>query len=37
MVRHDNRPAVGFYARLGYDEQAVVTLGKWLIVDAPDA
>jgi ribosomal protein S18 acetylase RimI-like enzyme len=35
MVRHDNHPAVGFYARLGYDEQAVVTLGKRLIADAP--
>lgn len=36
MVRDDNRPALGFYTRLGYDEQAVVTLGKRLIVDAPD-
>ncbi|HMG21155.1 MAG TPA: GNAT family acetyltransferase [Kofleriaceae bacterium] len=31
MVRHDNRPALGFYERLGYDEQAVVVLGKRLI------
>ena len=35
MVRHDNTAALGFYQRLGYDEQAVVTLGKRLIVDAP--
>jgi ribosomal protein S18 acetylase RimI-like enzyme len=35
MVRDDNRVAIGFYDRLGYDEQAVVTLGKRLIVDAP--
>ncbi|HEX3765126.1 MAG TPA: GNAT family acetyltransferase [Kofleriaceae bacterium] len=33
MVRHDNRPAVGFYARLGYDEAAVIVLGKRLIED----
>jgi len=35
MVRRDNTAALGFYARLGYDEQAVVTVGKRLIVDAP--
>jgi ribosomal protein S18 acetylase RimI-like enzyme len=35
MVRRDNADAIGFYARLGYDEQAVVTLGKRLIVDEP--
>ena len=35
MVRHDNMPAVSFYERIGYDEQAVATLGKRLIVDAP--
>ena len=34
MVRRDNRVAVGFYERLGYDEQAVMTLGKRLIEDA---
>jgi ribosomal protein S18 acetylase RimI-like enzyme len=33
MVRHDNSVAIGFYKRLGYDEQAVVTLGKRLISD----
>ena len=35
MVRRDNGAAVGFYARIGYDEQAVVTLGKRLIADEP--
>jgi ribosomal protein S18 acetylase RimI-like enzyme len=35
MVRRDNSAAVGFYERLGYDEQAVVTLGRRLIVDEP--
>lgn len=35
MVRHDNRVALGFYERLGYDEATVVTLGKRLIVDGP--
>lgn len=35
MVRHDNRAALGFYQRLGYDEAAAVTLGKRLIVDEP--
>jgi ribosomal protein S18 acetylase RimI-like enzyme len=35
MVRRDNQIAIGFYARIGYDEQQVVTLGKRLIVDAP--
>ena len=33
MVRHDNSVAIGFYKRLRYDEQAVVTLGKRLISD----
>ena len=28
MVRDDNAAALGFYARLGYDRQAVVTLGR---------
>jgi ribosomal protein S18 acetylase RimI-like enzyme len=37
MVRHDNGAALGFYQRLGYDEAAVVTLGKRLIVDEPPA
>ena len=35
MVRHDNSAAMGFYERIGYDEQAVATLGKRLIVDEP--
>ena len=35
MVRRDNSVAVGFYQRIGYDEQTVVTLGKRLIVDEP--
>ncbi len=35
MVRHDNSVAIGFYQRIGYDEQTVVTLGKRLIVDEP--
>ena len=35
MVRDDNRAALGFYQRLGYDAAAVVTLGKRLIVDDP--
>jgi len=35
MVRHDNRPAIGFYERIAYDEQAVVVLGKRLVVDEP--
>jgi len=37
MVRHDNRAALGFYERLGYDEAGAVTLGKRLIVDEPAA
>ncbi|HEX8114064.1 MAG TPA: GNAT family acetyltransferase [Kofleriaceae bacterium] len=37
MVRHDNRVAIGFYKRLGYDEAAVVTLGRRLTADAPQA
>ena len=35
VVRRDNRAAVGFYERIGYDEQAVSTLGKRLIIDEP--
>lgn len=35
MVRDDNRAALGFYARLGYDPAAVVLLGKRLIADEP--
>ena len=35
MVRHDNQVAIGFYARIGYDTQQVVALGKRLIVDEP--
>lgn len=35
MVRRDNSVATGFYARIGYDEQSVVTLGKRLIADDP--
>lgn len=30
MVRQDNAPALGFYERLGYDVQGVVTLGRRL-------
>jgi ribosomal protein S18 acetylase RimI-like enzyme len=35
MVRHDNTVALGFYQRIGYDRQEVVTLGRRLIVDQP--
>jgi ribosomal protein S18 acetylase RimI-like enzyme len=35
MVRQDNRGVLEFYARLGYEEAAVVTLGKRLIADEP--
>ena len=35
MVRHDNRAVLEMYRRIGYDEQAVITLGKRLIVDEP--
>lgn len=35
MVRRDNSVAIGFYERIGYEEQSVVTLGKRLIVDEP--
>jgi ribosomal protein S18 acetylase RimI-like enzyme len=35
MVRRDNTGVVGFYGRLGYDEQSVVVLGKRLIEDEP--
>lgn len=37
MVRHDNRGVLNFYAHLGYEEAAVATLGKRLIVDDPGA
>ena len=35
MVRRDNSAALGFYQRIGYDEQAVTTLGKRFIIDEP--
>jgi ribosomal protein S18 acetylase RimI-like enzyme len=35
MVRGDNRAAIGFYDRLGYEAADVVTLGKRLIADPP--
>jgi ribosomal protein S18 acetylase RimI-like enzyme len=35
MVRDDNRGARGFYDRLGYEAQQVVTLGRRLIDDKP--
>src|SRR5262245_59242712 len=35
MVRRDNTDVIGFYQHIGYDEQAVVTMGKRLIVDEP--
>jgi ribosomal protein S18 acetylase RimI-like enzyme len=35
MVRRDNSVAIGFYERIGYDEQSVTTLGKRLIEDEP--
>jgi ribosomal protein S18 acetylase RimI-like enzyme len=35
MVRRDNSTAIGFYQRIGYDEQSVVTFGKRLISDEP--
>ncbi|MGH9888879.1 MAG: GNAT family acetyltransferase [bacterium] len=35
MVRRDNGVAIGFYERIGYDEQSVTTLGKRLIEDEP--
>ncbi len=35
MVRHDNSVALAFYERLGYEVQAVTTLGKRLIADDP--
>jgi ribosomal protein S18 acetylase RimI-like enzyme len=37
MVRRDNSAAIGFYERIGYDEQGVVTLGKRLIADEAPA
>jgi ribosomal protein S18 acetylase RimI-like enzyme len=37
MVRHDNTAAIGFYERIGYEAQAVATLGRRLIVDEPTA
>lgn len=33
MVRTDNSDAIGFYAALGYENNAVVVLGKRLIED----
>ena len=30
MVRAENAEALDFYARLGFERQAVVTLGKWI-------
>jgi ribosomal protein S18 acetylase RimI-like enzyme len=33
VVRHDNRAAIGFYDRIGYEEQTVAVLGKRLVVD----
>ena len=35
LVRRDNAGVLGFYQRLGYDEQSVAALGKRLIADAP--
>jgi ribosomal protein S18 acetylase RimI-like enzyme len=37
LVRDDNAPALGFYRALGYVQDAVVSLGKRLIEDAPPA
>jgi ribosomal protein S18 acetylase RimI-like enzyme len=33
MVRRDNTVAIGFYERIGYEEQSVATLGRRLIAD----
>jgi ribosomal protein S18 acetylase RimI-like enzyme len=30
MVRETNAAAIGFYERLGFERQPVVTLGRWL-------
>lgn len=30
MVRHDNGPTIAFYKSLRFDEQSVITLGKWI-------
>ena len=35
MVRRDNTGVLGFYRRLGYDEQSVAVLGRRLIEDEP--
>lgn len=35
MVRDDNAAALGFYAALGMERQAVVTLGRFLGEDKP--
>lgn len=35
MVRRDNAGVLGFYHRLGYEEQSVVVLGRRLIADEP--
>lgn len=35
MIRNENKAAIGFYHALGYDEQEVVTVGRW-ISHAPD-
>ena len=33
QVRHDNRDAIAFYQRLGFGEDAVVSMGKRLVKD----
>jgi ribosomal protein S18 acetylase RimI-like enzyme len=33
QIRHDNRDAIAFYQRLGFGEDAVVTMGKRLVKD----
>jgi hypothetical protein len=33
QIRHDNARAIGFYRRLGYSEDAVVSMGKRLVKD----
>jgi ribosomal protein S18 acetylase RimI-like enzyme len=30
MVRHDNQPVLGFYERLGYRDDSVVVVSRWL-------
>lgn len=34
MIRHTNVPALGFYQRLGYEDDDVTVVSRWL--DAPD-